>query len=88
MVILDVPRFMPDRKVHLVRVTLVYGEIICEDEWVKQEIEDLKPSCDSFGPCPDHEMALARLCEHWLRAPVAGIRHASTTGSLLRCDPG
>jgi len=70
MVILDVPRVMPDRKVHLVRVTLAYGEIICEDEWVKQEIEDLKPRCSSSGRCPDHEMALARLCEHWLRARI------------------
>jgi hypothetical protein len=81
MVILDVPRVMPDRNVHLVRVTLAYGEIICEDEWVKQEIEDLKDSSSFSGSDPDHELALARLCERWLRARIIERIRYGTGGS-------
>jgi hypothetical protein len=82
MVILDIPTVMSDRNVQLVRATLAYGEIICEDEWVKQEIEDLKSSGGFSGSCPDHELALARLCERWLRARIVERIRYGTAGPI------
>jgi hypothetical protein len=70
MVTLDVPKLMPDRTVQWVRVTLRDGLVICDDDYIRSEVEKLKPIGGPSGSDPNPAWTLARECKLWMAARI------------------
>jgi len=76
MVVMDVPRLMPDRTMQLVRVTVSDGVVVCKDDYIRREVEALKPPGGPSGADPEPDWTLARECKLWMAARI--VEHTKT----------
>ena len=70
MVIMDIPKLQPDRTVQWVRVTIRNGLVICKDDYIRREVEKLKPAGGYSGSDPNPAWTLARDCKLWMAARI------------------
>jgi hypothetical protein len=83
MVIMDVPKVMPNRTLQLVRVTISAGVVVCKDDTIRRKVEQLKPSHGPGGDDPEPDWTLARECKIFLAARIVEKTRSGNGG-----DPG
>ena len=70
MVAMDIPKLQPDRTVQWVRVTVSAGLVACKDDYIRREVEKLKPIGGPSGSDPEPDWTLAKECKRWLVARI------------------
>jgi hypothetical protein len=85
MVVMDIPKLMPDRTVQWVRVTVTSGHVVCPDDAIRRKVEALKPIHGPSGADPEPDWTLARRCALYMAARIV---KQTPTGSNNPLPPG
>jgi len=88
MVILDVPKFLPNRTIRWVRATIAPGEIVCKDDFIKREVQKIKAvqSSTPYSPNPDWtlgDMIVARMAARIIEKTSGGTDGPAPPGIIF-----